>query len=223
MAESVDGRRFATLFLAASLGLNIALGGILIFQGARKEEPEQNRSRRDYQGRDWRRSDWDSRSRAMPDSLRPYTRLEPEQLERMRELRRAMFEDIGPLGEEIRTLQELIRQELRKPEPDITRLDSITTRTADLQNQIQQRSIRLILEEREILTPEQYRALTRFMVPGFMPYDPGGGRYERGRGRESGRGRGDNRDSRPPPGPEPPPGVNPQIQDHHPHPEYALV
>lgn len=223
MAGQVDGKRFGSLFLAASLGLNITLGGVLIYQSVSGNGWERDRSGRDFEGRDWRRSDWDSRSRSMPDSVRSYMRFEPEQLERMRELRREMSEEIVPLRDEIHALQDMIGDELRESEPDVARLDSMTARTANLQNRIQQRSLRLILKEREILSPEQYRALIRFMVPGGVlhPYDSGGRRYEGGRG--SDRGRGDSRDSRPPPEHERPPGVQPQIHDHSPVPDHALV
>ena len=72
---------------------------------------------------------------------------------------------------------------------DCVALDSMTARIMRYQNQIQQRTLRLILAEREVLTPEQYRTFLRFMVPGQLGqidrlYDPG----RRGRGRDDERG-----------------------------------
>lgn len=164
----MSGRRAQTLVLAGSLGLNVALCAVLIYQavaaGRGSSRYESDRWRRYGESRG--RSDWESRYRAEPDSTRPFPRLDDEQIQRLREMRREITETINPLREEINGLQALMREELGKPEPDLARLDSMVTETSRLQSQIQQHSLRLILREREILTPEQFRSFTRMMVPG---------------------------------------------------------
>lgn len=204
-------KNLTTLILAASFGLNVTLAIILISQSASRDRsawhvPGPGMGMR---GEDFRRPDWGTRMSAMPDSLRSFPRFEQEQLESLRELRRAMFTEIEPIREEINTLQGLIQEELKGPEPTITHLDSMTARIMRLQNRIQQRTLRLILREREILTPEQYQVVIRFMVPGYMGqmFDSSGRGYsdrERGdsdRGRGRGRGGPDPYDGKPPPPP----------------------
>ncbi|MFC1628764.1 hypothetical protein ACFL3H_06580 [Gemmatimonadota bacterium] len=206
MMVSFIRKNLSTLILAASLGLNVTLMVILLSQ-----DTLQGRSWRDGSGRsirsdDYRRPDWNTRMSSIPDSLRSFPRFEPAQTESLRTLRRAMYTEIEPISEEINTLQGLIQEELRGPEPAITRLDSMTSRIMRLQNQIQQRTLRLILREREILTPEQYQGFIRFMVP-----NQSGQMFDRGRGdrgttdsREPGQGRrGPGRENEKPPPPPP--------------------
>ncbi len=86
-------------------------------------------------------------------------------------MRREMEEVITPLRDEIHALQAAMREELDKPEPDLEILDGMTEETASLQAEIQQQSLRLMLNERQILSPEQYRSFMRMMMPG--QYGPG--------------------------------------------------
>ena len=184
-------KNLISLILAASIGLNVTLAVILLAQPDPHERMRRYYQEGSWRGDDFRRADMDQRRGAMPDSLRQNVPpFEPEQLEAMRELRRAMFTEIEPAREEINTLQRLIREELRNDEPAITRLDSMTARIMRQQNQIQQRTLRLILAERDILTPEQYQTFLRYMVPGQLGqmnqlYDYG----RRGRGEGDGKGR----------------------------------
>jgi hypothetical protein len=164
----MNGKRLGTLLLAGSLGLNVALGAVIISQvvAGRREisRSDWDRSRR---GREQRgRSDWQSRFRAESDTTRSFPRLEREQINQLREMRRQYEELITPLREEINTLQSSIREELDSEEPDFELLDGIAEQIAGLQASIQKHSFRLIAREREILTPEQFRAFTRMMMPG---------------------------------------------------------
>ena len=164
----MNGKRLGTLLLAGSLGLNVALGGVLIYQIATREKTYTRGERGEWRGRSDRRDrdEWQSHYRARSDTTRPFPRLERDQILRLREMRNNLVEVIRPLRAEINTLQALMREELVKPQPDPARLDSMAVETARLQSQIQQHSLRLILEEREVLTAEQYQAVVRMMLPG---------------------------------------------------------
>lgn len=196
MKQGNNGRRFITLLIAGSLGLNVTLAVILLTQNADRSSTF-TRSDRRPQSR--QSSDWRSRTGSFPDSLRQFPRLERDQIERLGELRRGLGEKISPYFEEIHQLQEMMREELRSNNPELARLDSMSTGIARLQNQIQQHTFRLILQEREILTPEQYRMLTRFMMPGWSGQLFDTGRGGRGDDRGSGDQRRRGRESTPPP------------------------
>ncbi len=176
-------KNLTTLILAASLGLNVTFVVLFISQGSSPAQFHRFSSERDMRGADYRRPDWEARMSAMPDSFRSrsFPRLEKEQVDSLRNLRHEMFTEIEPFTKEIATLQELIQEELRAPESNLTRLDSLTSRTMRLQYSIQQRTLRLILTEREILTPEQYQWFVRLMVP--VQIDQ---MFDRGRGGRGG-------------------------------------
>lgn len=193
----MNGKRLGTMLLAASLGLNVALGAILITQAiTRSRQASQydyNRYRRG--GEERGRSAWQSRYRSESDTTRSFPRLDRDQIESLRTMRREMEEVITPLREKIHALQAAMREELEKPEPDLEILDGMTGETARLQAEIQQQSLRLILKERQILSPEQYRNFMRMMMPG--QYGPGeSGRPRHGDYSERDSTRGSDRDPR---------------------------
>ncbi len=187
-------KNLTTLILAASFGLNVTLAIILISQGASQDRsmwhvPGQGMGMR---GEDFRRPDWGTRMSAMPDSLRPYYRFDDEQIDALRTLREEMVTRLEPLRTEIGLQQRQIWRELQGPEPNIALLDSLTSEIMRDQYRIQQSIMHLILEEREILSPEQYQMFLRLMLSGQFDYGMGGrGDRERGdsdRGRSRGRG-----------------------------------
>lgn len=183
-------KNLTTLILAASFGLNVTLAIILISQGASQDRsmwhvPGQGMGMR---GEDFRRPDWGTRMSAMPDSLRPYYRFDDEQIDALRRLREEMVTRLEPLRTEIGLQQRRIWRELQGPEPNIALLDSLTSEIMRDQYRIQQSIMHLILEEREILTPEQYQMFLRLMLSGQFDYGMGG-RGDRERG-DSDRGRG---------------------------------
>ncbi len=169
----MNGKRLGTLLLAGSLGLNVALGAVIVSRAVTRSREsarfELDRSRRagDQRGR----YNWQSRYRTESDTARSFPRLEREQIDQLRDMRREMEEVITPLRDQIQSHQASIREELARPEPDFDLLDDITGEIAQLQAAIQQHSLRLILREREILTPEQFRSFIRMMMPG--QYGPG--------------------------------------------------
>ena len=110
----MNGKRLGTMLLAASLGLNVALGAVLITQaissGRRTSRFDYNRYRRGEEGRG--RSEWQSRYRSESDTTRSFPRLERDQIESLRTMRREMEEVITTLREEIHALQSAMREEL---------------------------------------------------------------------------------------------------------------
>ena len=199
----MNGRRVGNLVLAASLGLNLALAGVLVYnEFIRTPTVPSMYGRGMYSGRgqepgtgtrDWRRDD-----------QHDFPRLDREQLEALRRMREEMQTEIGPLWEQIRGNQALIQTELLAEQPVTARLDSLSVANARLQERIQLRTLKLILEEREVLTREQYERFLRWMVPGSfgrpeMPYQGGRSR------RESDRPEGRPRTNEPPPAETAPP------------------
>jgi hypothetical protein len=173
----VNGRRLGGLVLAGSLGLNLALAGILVYsQVIRPSGP----ASRTYPGR----SSYGGRGQGMgqgPDSQQPgresernYPRIDRQQVERMQAMREKMQEEISPLWERVHSNQTLIQKELLADTPNLVRLDSLAIENTGLQQKIQLRTLRLILEERNILTKEQYEHFLRWMLPGPVSGRPEG-------------------------------------------------
>ena len=202
----MNGRRLGGLVLAGSLGLNLALAGILIYtQVIRPPVSTRYYSGRSYSGRGSGMGQGPAGQPSGRESERTYPRLDREQVENLRAMREKMEEEIAPLWERVRTNQTLIQQELLAERPDLARLDSLSIENTGLQQKIQLRTLRLILEERVVLTKEQYEHFLRWMLPG-----PGIGRPEMMRSGEPQRrpglpdsGRTSNRRSGPPPTPPP--------------------
>jgi hypothetical protein len=163
----VNGRRRATMLLAASLGLNLALGAILVYQSVQSGQQEYNRFQRGGDRRSGPPWGGDRRS-SVPDSIRQMTRLSEEQVRSIRQLRNAMETEIEPIRDEIRRLQGSLRNELELSDPNPARVDSFMTEIWSRQRVLQKRSIDLILEERDVLTPQQFRSFLRSMLPGVM-------------------------------------------------------
>jgi hypothetical protein len=189
------GRRRHTLLLAGSLGLNLALAGVLVWQATQGVDGDRRDWERDRRGG----SSWESGSRrgAGVDSTWREQMPTREQLGQVRDLRREMEREIQPVRNEIRGLQRMLTRELVEEEPSQARLDSIMTEISTRQRILQRRSIELIRAEREIWTPEQYRWVLRFMVPGAV--SPDNDPYDRGRRRDEGdQHRGDDRRDPPP-------------------------
>ena len=215
----MNGKRLGTMLLAASLGLNVALGAVLITQAVTRSTQasryEYSRYRRG--GEERGRSEWQSRYRSESDTSRSFLRLERHQIESLRTMRREMEEVITPLRAEIHALQAAMREEMEKPEPNLEILDEMAEETAGLQAEIQQQSLRLMLDEREILTPEQYRGFMRMMMPGqYGPGEAGRSRHSESSGRDStwGSERDPRRSSRDSRG-DPPPPVSMPHRFHH--------
>jgi len=204
----MSGRRLGGLVLAGSLGLNLALAGILVYsQVIRPSGP----ASRTYPGR----SSYGGRSQGMGqgqvgqqpsrDTERNYPSINPQQAESLRVMREKMQEEISPLWERVHTNQTLIQKELLAETIDLVRLDSLSVENTGLQQKIQLRTLRLILEEREVLTKEQYEHFLRWMLPG-----PGSGRPDMMRAGQPNRREGmpdsartSNRRGSPPPTPPP--------------------
>lgn len=173
--------RLLTLLLAASVGLNVALAAILVFRTVnppdelirqrleewRAERASRGPSRWDEEHRS-REPDRPRESRADTSRHREFDWPDRDQIRQLVELREATEEDIQPLREQARTLHDRMITELLKEQPDSTVLDSLAGRNSRIQHKIQGRLLRMIMAEREILTPEQYEWAVKYLVPGTM-------------------------------------------------------
>lgn len=180
-------RRTFTMILAASLGLNVGLAGVLAYRSINENSFRRQAREEMVQ----RRTQWSNRERTRADSLRGFPRLEREQINALGEMRRTAEEDIQPMRRQVQALHDAIQQELLRASPGEARLDSLAETTARLQKQIQVRLIRLMVEERAILSEDQYQWIVGRMVPGSEV-----GRTDRSRGGRDDRGRGDSRGAR---------------------------
>jgi hypothetical protein len=179
-------RRTVAIVLALSLGVNIGLGGIMLYRSAR-ESLVRREARQDFERR---RADWSNRERAHADSTRPFPQLEREQVRTLIQMRREAENDIEPLRQEVQRIHSALQEELLAEPTSQGRLDSLIALTADYQERIQARLIQMIQDEEAVLSPEQYAWIVRRMVPG-----PGRlgdeDRWDRDRrGRDGERGRG---------------------------------
>jgi hypothetical protein len=164
----VNGKRLGGLVLAGSLGLNLALAGILVYSQVIRPAPSPSRTypgRMYSSGRGPGSGPGQGNQPSGRDSERNYPRIDPQQVARMRGMRETMQEEISPLWERVHSNQILIQEELLAEKPDLVRLDSLSIENTGLQQQIQLRTLRLILEERDILTKEQYEHFLRWMLP----------------------------------------------------------
>jgi hypothetical protein len=173
----VNGKRLGGLVLAGSLGLNLALAGILVYSQVIRPAPSSSRT---YPGRTYSGGRGQGMGQGQGNqpsgraSERNYPRIDPQQVVRMRGMREKMQEEISPLWERVHSNQILIQEELLAESPDLARLDSLSIENTGLQQKIQLRTLRLILEERNILTTEQYEHFLRWMLPGPVSGRPEG-------------------------------------------------
>jgi len=203
-------KNLVTLLLAASLGLNVTLAVVLLTQPDPRERFHRMMEERFSSGGDYGRADWRSRTEALPDSIRQVMELRRVQIDSMQVLRREALATLDPLKHEIGLKRRLLWTELMESEPSQARLDSLTGAIMREQYRIQKKIIELLLMEREVLTPEQYRIFLRLMSGDIMPRGEGESRWGRGGSsrersgdrREGGdRGSPDRSGDRPPPPP----------------------
>ena len=186
----MNGRRWPMMLLAGSLGLNVALGGVLIHRETLQEQ-ERQLERTDWQAR--RSSSQSPLQRGRRDTLGLYhsqgefllSDLSRDQVHQLRGMRHKAEEEIEDYRRTIGQIQSQIRSELEQEKPNTDYIDSLTVTSSRMQRNIQQRLVRLMIEERSILTPEQYQGLLRRMAPGMF----GGFEYGRGGGPAQGGGR----------------------------------
>ncbi|MFO7767368.1 MAG: hypothetical protein R6W82_00165 [bacterium] len=173
--------RLLTLLLAGSLGLNVALAGVMTYRTFNppddlvRKRLEEWRAERASRGP----SRWDEyhrrreeepprKSEADTTRRRGFDWPDRAQVRQLAELRKETEEDIQPLRERARTIHDRIFTELLREEPDPALLDSLAGQNSRIQHRIQRRLLHMILEDREILTPEQYEWSLKYLVPGAL-------------------------------------------------------
>jgi len=93
----------------------------------------------------------------MWDSIQDQMVLDQPQLEKMKSLRFSFEKEILSLRMEIWQKRKALLEELRNPEPDLARIDKAVDELSRLQSEIQKKTIRNILKDKEILSPRQQR------------------------------------------------------------------
>lgn len=93
----------------------------------------------------------------MWDSIQDQIVLDQSQLEKMKSLRFSFEKEILSLRMEIWQKRKALLEELRNPEPDLARIDKAVDELSRLQSEIQKKTIRNILKDKEILSPRQQR------------------------------------------------------------------
>lgn len=91
------------------------------------------------------------------DSIQDQVALEPPQLEKMKSLRFSFEKEILSLRMEIWRKRRVLLEEMRNPDPDINRIDNAIDELSRLQADIQKKTIRNILKDKEMLSPWQQK------------------------------------------------------------------
>ncbi len=96
--------------------------------------------------------------------LRQKLDLTPEQMDDIRQSRRAYWETISPDVEQYRTLQENLFQEMKAENPDTGKINQIIDQMGQMQTDIRRKTINHILTEKDFLSPEQRHMLMRTFI-----------------------------------------------------------
>lgn len=91
------------------------------------------------------------------DSIQDQVVLDPPQLEKMKSMRFSFEKEILSLRMEIWQKRRVLLEEIRNPNPDLARIDKAIDELSRLQAEIQKKTIRNILKDKEILSPRQQR------------------------------------------------------------------
>ena len=90
-------------------------------------------------------------------SLQDQVALKPPQLEEMKRLRFSFEKEILSLRMKIWQKRKVLLEEIRNPDPDLVGIDNAIDDLSRLQAEIQKKTIRNILKDKEILSPWQQR------------------------------------------------------------------
>lgn len=108
--------------------------------------------------------------------------LDQGQLQQMRGLRGALEDEVVSIQEQIQQRRQALILEMQNSEPDLSLVDDMIDEIASFQSQIQKKTIRSLMRDKELMTPSQqtrYLSLFEEHVRGM-----GRGRGRRVRGRQ---------------------------------------
>ncbi len=108
--------------------------------------------------------------------------LDQGQLQQMRGLRGALEDEVFSIQEQIQQRRQALILEMRNAEPDLSQVDDMIDEIARFQSQIQKKTVRSLMRDKELMTPSQqtrYLSLFEEHVQGM-----GRGRGRRVRGRQ---------------------------------------
>lgn len=88
-------------------------------------------------------------------TLQERVSLSPQQSQSMQELRLSFEREVESLRQQMWEKRNVLLEEARHPSPDMNRIDSLIEEIGALQTDIQKKSVRNLLKDKNILTPKQ--------------------------------------------------------------------
>lgn len=113
--------------------------------------------------------------------------LDQRQLQQMKGLRGALEDEIASILVQIQQKRQALILEMQNPEPDLTDVDETIDAIALLQSQIQKKTIRSLMRDKELMTPSQQTRYFSMFEEHVRGMGRGQGRRvrgKRGRGRQ---------------------------------------
>ena len=107
--------------------------------------------------------------------------LDQEQLQQMRGLRGALKDEVASIQEQIQQKRQALIQEMQKAGPDLSRVDETIDEISRLQSQIQQKTVRRLMRDKELMTPSQQTRYLSLFEEHVRGMGRGRGRQVRGR------------------------------------------
>lgn len=117
-----------------------------------------------------------------PEALQEPIALNREQVRQMRSLRSALEDNITSLREQMQEKRQSLIQEARQSEPDLATIDRVIDEISDLQANIQKKTIRNLMQDKQLLNPTQQSRYFSLFENRVRSMDRGRGRRVRGRG-----------------------------------------
>lgn len=88
-------------------------------------------------------------------TLQKHVSLNAQQSQTMQNLRLAFEKEVDSLRQQLWEKRNALLEEARKPSPNLNRIDSLIEEISSLQTDIQKKSVRNLLKDKRLLTPQQ--------------------------------------------------------------------
>jgi septal ring factor EnvC (AmiA/AmiB activator) len=89
------------------------------------------------------------------DALQMRIALKPQQLQRMQDSRIALEQDVDFLRQEMLAKRKKLIEEARRFSPNLDRIDQIVDELSKLQAEVEKKTVRNLIRDKEVLTPSQ--------------------------------------------------------------------
>jgi Spy/CpxP family protein refolding chaperone len=108
--------------------------------------------------------------------------LKPNQIQRMQGLRLSFEEEVETLRQQMEEKRLQLIDEVKNPSPDLKYIDRVVDELSELQGEVQKKTIRNLLKDKELLTPGQQERYFSMFEKYMQGQGRGQGRRGRGRG-----------------------------------------